>query len=404
MRRWLAALMTMAALGAAPARAETVAERGCAALAARVDAVPGGGAAFLASWDGVEAEPALHGAAFTYDNALAAIALVACGDPARARRVGDALLIAATIDRADPHGRLRSAYRAGPVSGLAPPHGWWDRAAGRWAEDPMQVGTATGNVAWAGLALLTVAEHGGGPRHRDGARTLARWALGNAWDRVVGDRAGGGFSGGIHGDGAGSVRLGWKSTEHNADLAALFDWLGRDDGQWRDPARAARAFVAAQFQAGGDHFLVGTLPDGRSPNRAVSGLDAQTWPPLLADAPAAWRAALDHVRRVHGVDGGVDFNDDRDGVWWEGTAQLALAERATGQDDAARARLRLLAGQFAPGGYVWASSVPRLSTGLALSPDSTRADFFYYRRPHLGATAWAVLAATGWNPFTGLRY
>ena len=36
-------------------------------------------------------------------------------------------------------------------------------------------------------------------------------------------------------------------------------------------------------------------------------------------------------------------------------------------------------------------------------PTGTVPDFFYYRRPHLGATAWAVLAETGWNPFTGER-
>jgi hypothetical protein len=42
-----------------------------------------------------------------------------------------------------------------------------------------------------------------------------------------------------------------------------------------------------------------------------------------------------------------------------------------------------------------------LTTGLALSPASKIDDFYYYRLPHLGATAWAALAATGWNPFTG---
>jgi hypothetical protein len=38
-----------------------------------------------------------------------------------------------------------------------------------------------------------------------------------------------------------------------------------------------------------------------------------------------------------------------------------------------------------------------------LSPTSTTDDFFYFRLPHLGATAWAAIAATGWNPFTGTR-
>lgn len=421
MREWLAALAVMmattaVATAAAPAAldrtaapatltktaeaeapAAQVAARGCGQLAQRVEAA-GGDPVFLASYDDVDGEPALKGAAFTYDNALAAIALVACGDVPHARAIADALVVAATVDRADPAGRLRNAYRAGPVSGLAPPHGWWDDQADHWAEDPMQVGTASGNVAWAGLALLHLRAATGDTRYGDAAARLGQWAVTHAWDRLWG-----GFTGGVHGDGGGTVRLGWKSTEHNVDLAALFDWLGRDDRRWQAPAKAARAFVTAQFVPAEGRFLIGTLPDGHSANRATSGLDAQVWPSLLQGAPPTWRRALAYTRHSHGIGGGVDFNDDRDGIWWEGTAQLALAEQAAGQAADARARLALLAEQFAPSGLMWATSVPRLTTGLALAPDHDRADFFYFRRPHLGATAWAVLAAQGWNPFTGTR-
>ncbi|MCR6630531.1 MAG: hypothetical protein NVV74_11040 [Magnetospirillum sp.] len=397
MRRLGAALAGLTALTlAASAAAEPVADKGCATLAARVDAVSGGGPVFLASYDDVDDEPALLGAAFTYDNALAAIALAACGDVPRARRVGAALLAAASADRADPLGRLRSAYRAGAASRVPQPHGWWDAEGGHWAEDPMQVGTATGNVAWAGLALLTVGQATGDARYRAAAVRLGQWAEVQAWDRLWG-----GFSGGVHGDGAGTRRLGWKSTEHNVDLAALYAWLGRSDSRWRPAAEAARAFVAEQWQPADGHFLTGTLPDGHSPNRATSGLDAQVWPLLLPDAPRDWRRVLAYVRAAHGVGAGFDFNDDRDGIWWEGTAQVALALAATGDQAGWNTALATLAGQFSPGGLIWASSVPRLTTGLALAPDSGEADFVYYRRPHLGATAWAVLAARRWNPFVG---
>jgi hypothetical protein len=40
-------------------------------------------------------------------------------------------------------------------------------------------------------------------------------------------------------------------------------------------------------------------------------------------------------------------------------------------------------------------------TGLAIGPSSITDDFYYFHLPHLGATAWAVLAAIGFNPFTG---
>lgn len=393
MRWWLAAaVMVVAMADGGAARAHEVAQRGCAALASRVEAVPGGGPLFLRSFDEAEAEPALAGAAFTYDNALAVHALLACGKPAQARRIGEALLAAATRDRAGAAGRLRNAYRAGPLDGPPLPNGWWDAGAGRWAEDPTQVGTATGNVAWAGLALLALAKATGDRRFATGAEALARWAMAHAAD----GKGPGGFTGGIHGDGDGTVVLGWKATEHNVDLAALFAWAGR-------PAEAARAesFVAALWADG--HFLTGTLPDGITPNRASSGLDAQLWPLLLAQPRLEWRRALDYAERAHGVGIGFDFNDDRDGIWWEGTAQAALAYRAVGRPEKSCAILDALAGQFSPGGLVWAASVPRLTTGLALGPDSATADFVYWRRPHLGATAWAVLAATGWNPFTGKR-
>ena len=67
-----------------------------------------------ASGSGAGDEPALNGA-FTYDNALAAIALRACGDILAARRIADALWLAAGGDRSFAPGRLRNAYRPGAV-------------------------------------------------------------------------------------------------------------------------------------------------------------------------------------------------------------------------------------------------------------------------------------------------
>ena len=57
--------------------------------------------------------------------------------------------------------------------------------------------------------------------------------------------------------------------------------------------------------------------------------------------------------------------------------------------------------QRADNGLYYATPSARISTGLAIGPDSPGADFFYYHWPHLGATAWIALAATGFNPFTG---
>jgi hypothetical protein len=59
--------------------------------------------------------PALENTGFTYDNALAMMALYGCQRKAEARRVADALVVALETDRHYHDGRLRNAYRSGPV-------------------------------------------------------------------------------------------------------------------------------------------------------------------------------------------------------------------------------------------------------------------------------------------------
>jgi hypothetical protein len=404
--RWLTLPCLLAILIPCGAQADPAADvgaRACAALSSRVAEVSGEGPVFLRSYDagsgeGPNPEPALNGA-FTYDNALAAIALRACGDLAGAKRIGEALLQASQADRSGTAGRLRNAYRPGPVhESPVPPMGWWSKAEGRWDEDPYQVGSATGNLAWGALALLTLADATQDPRYTEGA---ARVAL--ATMPYADKRSPAGFSGGLYGYDDAPQRLTWKSTEHNVDLAAVFDWLQRlqPDPAWHANAELARSFLRDLWEPEAGRFYVGTLPDGVSINRKNSGLDAELWPLLLHDAPEAWRAALAYVEKNHGARPGFDFNDDRDGVWWEGTAQAALVYRAVGKDAKADRLLKALDRRFSPGGLLWATDSARITTGLALSPSSTTDDFYYFRLPHLGATAWAALAARGWNPFTG---
>ena len=369
----------------------------CQAVATRVQAFPGNGPVFLRSWDGPSGngpmdDSALANAAFTYDQALAVIALVACDRVDLAQRVGQALLAAAS------NGRMRNVYRAGPVTeNPVPPNGWWDSAQGKWLEDSTQVGTSTGNVAWAALALLTLGEKTGEIRWRDGAIRLAQWIVDNTSD--IGGA--GGFTGGLEGWDPNPIRLTWKSTEHNADVAALFEWLSHGDKKWATANATAHGFLTAQWDQKTGRFLIGTLPDGITPNTALSGLDAQMWPLLLPHAPIEWRRSISYAEHAHKVPGGFDFNDDRDGLWVEGTAQVALVYRLVGRTPDAQSLLSVLGGQVSPGGLLWATREPRITTGLALSTTSHSADFYYYRRPHLGATAWAALAAQGWNPFTG---
>lgn len=386
-----------AATGTADSQSrQLVARHACSAIAGHVDA-PVGPPEFLQSHEfgNRDAEPALKSAAFTYDNALAVIALVACDKLPQALRIGEALRKAAF---AGP--RLRNAYRAGPVEGKALPNGWWDDKTHRWQEDPYQLGTSTGNVAWAALALLALDNAAGERRWRDAAEHLARWIANNTY----GAAGTPGFTGGVNGFGAAPTKLAWKSTEHNIDAAALFEWLAHDSqsDEWERRAREARRFVDSQWDAASGHFFIGTLPDGRE-NTATSAIDVHAWALLLPDARPKWRRDIQYTELNYRVTGGFDFNTDRDGLWLEGTAQAALVYRLHGMKAKADALLRTISGQFSASGYVYATREPRITTGLALGPGSSSADFYYYRRPHLGATAWAALAALGWNPFVAHR-
>jgi hypothetical protein len=390
--RWLAVLASASIATFAHAggnAGSALAAKSCAALKGRVDATAGDAPLFLRSYDGPSGagepqEPALKTAAFVYDEALATIALAGCGALPEAVRIGEALRLAATTDT-----RLRNVYRAGVVDGTVLRNGWWDAAQQRWVEDGYQSGTATGNVAWAALALIALRDATHDAKWLDAARGLGRWIVANESDA----RGGGGFRGGVNGFDASPERLDWKSTEHALDLVALFTQLAALDagGRWDGQADIARRFLDAQWDAPGGYFRIGTLPDG-SANRTSSALDVQLWPQLLPRPNDDWRRALAYAQRAHGVDCGFDFNADRDGIWVEGTAQAALAYRVRGDEGAARSHLSCVAREFAAGGYAYATREPRITTGLA-------ADAYYFRLPHLGATAWVALAATGRNPY-----
>jgi hypothetical protein len=371
----------------------------CATIAAHVDALPGSSPVLLVSYKGLQGQPdtdpSLATAAFSYDNALAVIALIACDRPMQAQRVAEALRLAATA------GRLRNAYRAGVVEAAPLPNGWWSEAESRWVEDAYQMGTATGNVAWVALALLRMAEHDAAPKWREAAKQLARWAI----DRTRRDTGLAGFSGGLHGfDGEEEV-LAWKSTEHHVDLAAVFDRVAQFDADpvWASSRDQALAFIAAQWASEEKRFHVGTLPDGVTVNVDRCGIDAQLWPLLLRPTHVEWQQSLEHVRTHHAVGSGFDFDDDRDGIWIEGSAQAALVYLQLDRFEDAQRVLVYLAdaqGEQVDGEYLVATDRARITTGLAVGPKSQSADFYYYRKPHLAASAWAVLAAANANPLS----
>jgi hypothetical protein len=392
-------------LGAALAASRgAVAEGESGACAELVRALPAGhDAMFLASFPTATPGP-LAGVAFLYDNAVAAIALVGCGEVGSARRIGDAMVWALDHDRFWHDGRLRNAYAAGAVhDDPVKLGGWWDPGAGRWLEDAYQVSTDTGNMAWAMLALLALDGVGHDARYRDAAVRIGGWVAARRDERGAG-----GFTGGYGGWEPAPAALRWKSTEHNTDLAAAFARLraATADPAWSDRAADAAGFVAAMWDAKRGLFTVGTGDDGVTPNRGVA-LDAQLWPLLAIQGMGAAHAetVLATIDTTLAADGGYGYSDAGrkgagKGLWTEGTAQAALAAKLLGRLAVARAASAAVASQHAPGLGYYATDVDALPTGFAdaSSPGLMRS---YFHLPHLAATAWAALAERSYNPFTG---
>jgi hypothetical protein len=397
------ALATSTPAHAARAIRQQLADSSCSALHSVAVATPGSGPMLLASYpslkQGDDSTRALQNVAFVYDNALAGIALTACGEPDQARRIADALLLAAAHDPSFKDGRLRNAYRAGAVdAGKVELPGYWQTRGNYWSQDPYQVGTATGNVAWAALLLLTVYNNNHDRRYLDGAVAQLRWI-----QTHTASGSPSAYEGGLFGYDNAQRAQHWKATEHNIDVYAAATWAARDsnDATLAEQAKLAGSFVNAMWDSTQHRFFVGTLDDGKTLSRDKSGLDAQVWPLLAFNPhPAEWNQVWSWVDAQHRSGDGYGYRRQPDGVWTEGTAQVATALQASDKP-VPDALWQLLTNQRSDDGMLYATPQQRISTDFAIGPTSTYADFFYYHQPHLGATAWAALAAKGWNPFTG---
>jgi hypothetical protein len=249
-------------------------------------------------------------------------------------------------------------------------------------------------MAWAMLALLSLNK----AQYRSGAIRIAHWV-----DTQLDPRAPPGFMGGSFGDQPKPVANRWKSTEHNTDIAAAFAQLAvaTGDAHWRDRARAASGFVSAMWNAKCGCFDAGMAEDSNARNVTLA-LDAQLWP-LLAIPAARQHAdvALATVKQRLSLRGGLSYGETREGVWTEGTEQAALAMRLLGREK--EARVLMAAGQKdrAPGGFYFAADT-KTSTGFDLQTDLSQ-HRAYFRIPALAPLAWAALAQTGFNPFTGTK-
>jgi hypothetical protein len=388
MKRIVATLFAFAAMtGAAQA-----APSACDVLRGTVAQLPPG-PAFLPSFPQAKVG-SLHNTAFIYDNAVATVALVGCGDAKDAARIGDAMLVALAHDRYWRDGRLRNGYAAGHADNPVKLAGWWDKTQNRWVEDQYQVGSDTGNMAWAMLALLSLKK----AKYRSGAIRIAHWV-----DTQFDARAPQGFMGGTFGDQPKPAVNRWKSTEHNTDLAAAFTQLAgvTKDQHWRDRAKISSAFVAAMWNTQCGCFDAGMAEDSKARNTTLA-LDAQIWPMLALAQNGSRRAAvLKILQQRFATDGGMAYSAQKDGVRTEGTLQAALFMALSGRSGQATALMAAAEKNRTHDGWYRAAN-KKTSTGFDLQTD-LKQHRAYFPIPALAPLAWAALAQTGFNPLTGTR-
>ena len=98
-----------------------------------------------------------------------------------------------------------------------------------------------------------------------------------------------------------------------------------------------------------------------------------------------------------------NVNPDSGAVWFEGTAQLALALATASSGDGDAADELLAAIQSAQGrlgaGQTYNQKVIEGGIVAASSPLNTGFGFGYYQHLHIGATSWYVMAGTRTNPY-----
>lgn len=347
----------------------------------------------------------IKNAAFSYDNALAAMAFMSDGRQAQAQTIVDAFVFAVANDRYQPD-RIRNAYSYGDISpfpgwqsGARLP-GWYDVEKEAYFEDQYQVGTNVGNSSFVSMALLQYYRLYGGKEYLQTAQTIMNWVLDNCTDSTVGFMAG--YDGWPEGDGSALYVYTYKSIEHNIDAYAVLKQLHELTGEtrYKDGYESALAFIGSMYDPENKVFYTGTGNDGVTPSKDNIVLDAQVWSLLaLGDEYAPFEPALSSALAMKTEDGGYPFHEaNTNGGWWpEGTAFTALAFADYGMNSEAQAALDSMANiQMSNGGFP-AATVAELSTGFDLF---TGKPWTYANIPHIAPAAWYVMAVNGFNPFS----
>ena len=350
--------------------------------------------------------------AYLYDNAVAAVVLSRVGAQAHAEIISDAIVFAQTHDRTFHDGRLRNTYNsgdpqsdsgrsiaAGKVTIRIP--GFWQN--GRWQEDSYTVSTSTGNMAWTILALCATAKNASEEKRTEYLDAAVRAA-----DFVLTLKsANGGFTAGYEGWDDAQTRVTYQSTEHNIALYAAFTalaeaWAAADPAgaaEYTAAADWAKAFVLSMYDRKLHCFYTGTEKDGKTVSDGVIPIDTNSLAILaLGTELKDPELILAFVEEWMAVDEGFDFSaGDLDGIWNEGTAQMAVCYRVLGYTDRYDAVMAYLATQTDRDGSIPAADRDGVSTGFAVAGSDLLWE--YNNEQNIGATGWLAFAQLGVNPF-----
>ena len=344
---------------------------------------------------------AIRNAAFTEYSALAMLALMAdtsdlnSEDWQRAKRIGDAFVTAQENDRyfnvANElyDGRLRNGYMAGDLldhlTGYTRIPGWWDPDSAKFFEVEFAAGTFTGAMAWVITAWLQYNHWKPQQSYVDAAVVLGNWIRA----RYDSD----GYRAGFQGFDSTQTELSSKSVEHNILVYMAFTMLGKatDDTAWFNWADDARDWLVSQWDS----------LNGRFPEEPLTNIHALAFL-CLGDFYAP---GLDWVESNTLVDScavedpfsGFDFDNDIDGVWFEGTAQMALAFWKN--EEISKAQMYLeeiedaqMNARNANGRGIVEACHDSVTTGLF---DPGGNELFKINRLHTGSTSWYILASSG---------
>ena len=353
----------------------------------------------------------IHNAAYTYDNALVAMAFISEGKDEEAKQILDAFVYAIDNDRdlllmKNADKRARNAYAAGDISpfpgwnsGTRLP-GWYDNETREFYEDRYTTGLNCGNASWYAISLLQGFNKYNNKKYLKAAQSVMDWVLNNCTDGNDGFTAG--FDGWREGNPPVVYNFTYRSIEHNIDCASSFSLLYKFTGKkkYKKAAQSAKRFVLSMYDEENECFCTGTLEDGVTPTKEVTVLDAQVWCRLAIGKKAfkPYKNALKTVETMKTKEGAYPFclENKNGGFWCEGSAYTALMYKLLGENDEYLETMNALVNVQLKSGLFPAATVDNLSTGMYLF---TGEPWEYSTDPHIAGTAWFIMVVNGFNPY-----